>query len=125
MAPSFKELRIRRPGWFAQIVRYPGRHEQILTALFGAIPTDDRQQSDDMGRLTAYANPWARQFHADLEALQCVEEGEALLAKLQGSIMALWRGHHPFVCKIDFTILRRRLHAVSFAPPEYVDNYLE
>eukprot|EP00959_Pyramimonas_sp_CCMP1952_P107984 2257900-Pyramimonas_sp.AAC.1 len=90
MAPSFTELRIRRLGWFAQFVRYPGRHEQILTALFGAIPTDNRQQCDYMGRLTAYANPWARQFQADLEALHCVEEGEVMLAKLQGSIMALW-----------------------------------
>eukprot|EP00959_Pyramimonas_sp_CCMP1952_P328561 6878669-Pyramimonas_sp.AAC.1 len=41
--------------------------------------------------------------------------------------MALWWDHELArdFCKIDFAILRRRLHTVSISPPEYVDNYLE
>eukprot|EP00959_Pyramimonas_sp_CCMP1952_P157501 3293909-Pyramimonas_sp.AAC.1 len=74
-----------------------------------------------MGRLTAYANPWAKQFFEDVQALGDIEDGRELLERLQGSFLALWWDKElgKAFCKIDFFLLRRRLHTVAIPPPEY------
>jgi hypothetical protein len=62
IAPSFLELRVRRLGWLVQCIRFPARHAQILSALFGVLPMDGNEQYDRMERLTKHAIPWARLF---------------------------------------------------------------
>eukprot|EP00959_Pyramimonas_sp_CCMP1952_P042648 891726-Pyramimonas_sp.AAC.1 len=42
ITPAFIELRVRRLGWLVQFIRYPGRHAQILAALFAELEVDDR-----------------------------------------------------------------------------------
>ncbi|CAK0878990.1 unnamed protein product, partial [Prorocentrum cordatum] len=81
---------------------------EILTALFAELPVYERKQFDYMGRLTAYANPWARLFYSDVESISEVEDGEDLLARLQGSFLALWWDKElgEAFCKLDCTVLR-------------------
>eukprot|EP00959_Pyramimonas_sp_CCMP1952_P334892 7012986-Pyramimonas_sp.AAC.1 len=75
-----------------------------------------------MGRLTACANPRARMFYSDLEALQSLGEGETLLTRRQGSFLALFWGKTFFGW-----VLRDRFHpasekqqrAVAMPPPEH------
>eukprot|EP00959_Pyramimonas_sp_CCMP1952_P217057 4539747-Pyramimonas_sp.AAC.1 len=122
LTPASLELRVRRSNWPAQIARFPVRHAHVFTALFAELPIDGWPQCDYMGRLTVYANPWARLFFADLESLAALEEGEELLARLQGYLWALrWDEEvGKCFCKIDCALLRRRQHIVAIPLPGYV-----
>eukprot|EP00959_Pyramimonas_sp_CCMP1952_P034967 732117-Pyramimonas_sp.AAC.1 len=94
--------------------------------MFGTLPTDERPQFDYMGRLTACANPRARMFNADLEALQSLGEGETLFTRLQGSFSAFFwdKTSGGDFCAIDFTQHRRKHRTVAIPPPEYESRWI-
>eukprot|EP00971_Amphidinium_carterae_P348407 6490471-Amphidinium_carterae.1 len=105
LGPLELEARIARLKLLQRSLAHKSDAVQFLAAVFGTY-ADQGSVFDDAGRVAHDANPWARQFQADVEALRCTEDGAHFL-ELHGN--ALWRvfthGADDFI-RLDVNALR-------------------
>ena len=76
--PFFLELRVRRLRWFLSMIRHPEHHKLGLASLLGGLDGKRTPIFADGGLNPAAAHPWIVQLHADLLALQDVDDAAPL-----------------------------------------------
>ena len=102
------EMRIRRLKWMQAVSKDTSNHIQLLCALFGRMKCENSDTVVE-GKLTEYANPWARQIFDDIESLSCLDPGTALLEQLDGKLpLVFTEDHSEEFCDIDVSQLRTR-----------------
>ena len=67
LAPCDVETLVRRLKWAQTLVQDPAHHAQLITAMFGKLPSEP-------GEISPEANPWAVRWMADLEELEPYDE---------------------------------------------------
>ena len=94
ICPCHVELRVRRLQLLQRCAKEPAWHAQFFAAVLGHARFETRPGGSGQleechatlledGRLAEGANPWAQQVEADLRALSTIEDGEALVKKLE------------------------------------------
>ena len=69
LAPCDVEARVRRLEWAQTLVQDPAHHTQLITAMFGKLPSEPNPTLGPGGEILPEANPWAVRWMADLEEL--------------------------------------------------------
>mmetsp|Transcript_102316 Transcript_102316/g.330058 ORF Transcript_102316/g.330058 Transcript_102316/m.330058 type:complete len:366 (+) Transcript_102316:163-1260(+) len=78
-------LRKRRFAWLQSIMKNPGHHVALLSAMTGEL--DDKHCQLNNGHIALSANPWLRQFGKDVEAAASLDTVLARTWRSSG-----WRG---------------------------------
>ena len=63
---------MRRHKWAQTLVQDPAHHTQLITAMFGKLPSEPNPTLGPEGEISPEANPWAVRWMADLEELVAV-----------------------------------------------------
>ena len=119
--PCREELRVRRLKWYQKIAAWPENNSHVLGAWFGALPFEKEAPIDEMGRVLYSSHPWTKQLAHDLDYIDCIEEGRAMLAAANGSTTAFF--HEPLASdfvQIDMNKIRSLAFSVSIPPHDYV-----
>ena len=80
LAPCDVEAQVRRLKWAQTLVQDPSHHTQLITAMFGKLPS----------QRTPEANPWAVRWMADLEELGPYDE-RGVIQRMGPFWIANWR----------------------------------
>ena len=121
LCPSELELQVRRLSWYQQLARDIERHQCVLLALLGKLGCEVHDTIDAAGRVLPNANPWAKQFAADMQLLCNIDDGQTLLAAMGDQYaLALTEYAEEFV-SIDVTALRGTFDPVCVPPPGWHD----
>ena len=113
MAPCDVEARVRRLKWAQTLVQDPAHHTQLITAMFGKLPSEPDSTLPE-------ANPWAVRWMADLEELEPYDE-RGVIQRVGRDVRALFLDRElaeDFVA-MDVTILRFRSLAVEVPPWDF------
>ena len=106
VASYFQEIRIRRLRWLQQMLTNPAPFLQVLVSVFGALRCGDDVFDGD-GNLRQQANPWAKQWWADLMELDVLEEGRAMLEQHGYKPLQLLKHGAQELSRIDMKKLRQ------------------
>ena len=60
--------------WAQTLVQDPAHHTQLITAMFGKLPSEPNPTLGPGGEISPEANPWAVRWMADLEELEPYDE---------------------------------------------------
>ena len=107
LAPCDVEARARRLKWAQTLVQDPSHHAQVLTAMFGKLPSEPSSTLGPDGEITPEANPWAVRWMEDLEALQPYDERD-VVQRMGKDVRALFldRELAADLVAIDVSVLR-------------------
>ena len=124
LAPCDVEARVRRlVNWAQILVQDPAHHTQLITAMFGKLPSEPNPTLGPGGEISPEANPWAVRRTADLEELEPhVERG--VIQRMGRDVRALFLDRElaeDFVA-MDVTILRLRSLAVEVPPWDFLEE---
>ena len=61
---------MRRLKWAQTLVQDPPHHAQLITVMFGKLPSEPNPTLGPGGEILPEANPWAVRWMADLEELE-------------------------------------------------------
>ena len=125
------DLRCRRLRWCQDIVRYRRDHLGIIAAVLGRSQCDLHETLDTCGRITLFANPWARQWASDINSLNGYTTFATFCDLYDGELGHFFSGspEHSelvvaFVCG-DPREMRAALLTVSVPPPGLVETASE
>ena len=107
LAPCDVQALVRRLKRAQTLVQDPAHHTQLITAMFGKLPSEP-------GEISPEANPWAVRWMADLEELEPYDE-RRVIQRMGRDVRALFLDREfaeDFVA-MDVTILRLRSLAVE------------
>ena len=96
------------------------RHTQLITAMFGKLPSEPDPTLGPGGERSPEANPWAVRWMADLEELEPYDE-RRVVQRMGRDVRALFLDRElaeDFVA-MDVTILRLRSLAVEVPPWDF------
>ena len=120
LAPCDVEARVRRLKWAQILVQDPAHHTQLITAMFGKLPSEPIRTLGPGGEISPEANPWAVRCMADLEELEAYDE-RRVIQRMGRDVRALFLDRElaeDFVA-MDVTILRLRSLAVEVPPWDF------
>ena len=120
LAPCDVEARVRRLKWAQTVVQDPAHHTQLITAMFGKLPSEPNPTLGPGGEILPEANPWAVRWMADLEELEPYNE-RRVIQRVGRDVRALYLDRElaeDFVA-MDVTILRLRSLAVEVPPCDF------
>ena len=111
------ELQIRRLVWYQQLAKDIQNHICVLMAIFGRLGCETCNTVDAAGRILQTANPWAKQFLADIQCFQKIDAGQALLDLLDDRVLLVFTIFLPEFLAIDMSELRRTFDPICIPPP--------
>ena len=120
LAPCDVEARVRRLEWAQTLVQDPSHHTQLITAVFGKLPSELDPTLCPGGEISPEADPWAVRWVADLEELEPYDE-RRVIQRIGRDVRALFLDRElaeDFVAT-DVTILRLRSLAVEVPPWDF------
>ena len=120
LAPCDVEARVRRLKWAQTLVQDPAHHTQLITAMFGKLPSEPYPALGLGGEISPEANPRAVRWMADLEELEPCDEWR-VIQRVGRDVRALFldRGLAEKFVAMDVTILRLRSLAVEVPPWDF------
>ena len=89
LAPCDVEARVRRLKWAQTLVQDPAHHTQLVTAMFGKLPSEPNPTLGPGGEISPKANPWAVRWMADLEELEPYAE-RGVIQRMGRDVRALF-----------------------------------
>ena len=125
IAPCLLELRIRKLKWYREVVAHQQEHQQTILAWLGDIACEpvDVDTLTAQGFLSSAANPWAKQFEADVLSLEALDSGQDLLLEVEAggkiNIIQLFREAADLFLGIDVAELRAQYFSVAVGPPGF------
>ena len=117
LAPCDVEARVRRLKWAQTLVQDPSHHAQLITAMFGKLPSEPNPTLGPGDEILPEANPWAVRWMADLEELEPYDE-RGVIQRMGRDVRALFVDRklaEDFVA-LDVTLLRLRSLVVEVPP---------
>ena len=121
LCPVDLELQIRRLVWYQQLAKDVQKHICVLMAIFGRLGCETCDTADAAGRILQTANPWAKQFLANIQCLQKIDAGQALLDLLGDRVLLVFTDFLPEFLAIDMSELRRTFDPICIPPPGWVE----
>ena len=120
LAPCDVEARVRRLICAQTLVQDPSHHTQLITAMFGKLPSEPNPTLGPGGEISPEANQWAVRWKADLEELEPYDE-RGVIQRVGRDVRApiLDRELAEEFVAMDVTILRLRSLAVEVPPWDF------
>ena len=117
-------LKLRRLSLLQSWVRRPQQHAQAITAVFGKLRPEKEDIVTEFGFLSEGANPFAKRFVADLDALHVLDGAGALLEDLDGAIEPLFvdEALAESFLRINLRQLSIANQKLAIAPPGWQNN---
>ncbi len=118
-APSHVELQVRRIKWYQSMAKITSDNTTIITAMFAQFPFEPHPTIFDNTLNTSEHqknNPWAEQFYRDIQALEHIEDAQALLLDLSGRFILVLSQFAEEFCEIDASTLRVRAIRMATLP---------
>ena len=120
LAPCDVQARVRRNKWAQTLVQDPAHQTQLITAMFGKLPSEPSPTLGPGGEILPEANPWAVRWMGNLEELEPYDE-RGVIQRMGPDVRALFLDRElveDFVA-MDITILRLRSLAVEVPPWDF------
>ena len=119
LAPCDAEAQVRRLKWAQTLVQDPPHYAQLITAMFGKLPSEPNPTLGPGGEILPEANPWCGAM-ADLEELEPYDERE-VIQRMGRDVRALSldRELAEVFVSMDVTMLRLRSLAVEVPPWDF------
>ena len=119
LAPCDVEARVRRLKWAHTLVQDLAHQTQLITAMFGKLPSEPSSTLGLGGEILPEATPWPVRWMADLEELVLYDE-RGVIQRMGRDVRALLDRElaEDFVA-MDVTILRLRSLAVEVPPWDF------
>ena len=114
------EARVRRLRWAQMLVQDPPHHAQLITAMFGKLPSEPNPTLGPGDEILQEANPWAVRWKADLEKLEPYDE-RGVIQRMGRDVrdLVLDRELAEDFVSMDVTMLRLRSLAVEVPPWDF------
>ena len=108
------EARVRRLKWAQTLVQDLAHHTQLITAMFGKLPSEPNPRLGPGGEISPEANPWAVRWMADLKELEPYD-GRRVIQRMGRDVrpFLLDRELAEDFVAVDVTMLRLRSLAVE------------
>ena len=111
---------MRRLTWAQTLVQDPAHHTQVITAMFGKLPSEPNHTLGPGGEISPEANPGAVRWMADLEELEPYDE-RGFIQRMGRDVRAFFLDRElaeDFVA-MDVAMLRLRSLAVEVPPWDF------